>query len=425
MASYFVLLFLVYTWIAIDYTWKLRIWSPFDEIAQYDYIDKLSSGRFPLPTEAISDYSANLSINYFDWIKGSEFKGTKETMGIAGLSYEAQQPPFYYLVMAVPNSILKSLSVMPRLQVRVLREIGVFAQVCAAIIIGVCINKSRRFTQIHPIWSLIIPVTILIPSWEWRGPISNSNFALLPTVLSILFLLIYLEKQDNLWALGLNIFFTVLSFLTKYTYGLLLVLMIGFSLIMLWQNRKGREAGAFLKQMLLVLSPLLLVIGYLALNVYRFGFNDILGTKAVTNMFASLVTLDTWGFGLIRSLINTALTIPYLPVQPPWVIMFLAGCGLTIVQVAWLFINSKHRENSLYITSLGMVAIIMACSWLLTKISPLVDWGFFRHYFGFFGFWMIAALGFGFRPNVIQKVVVGILAIALAYPAVVYFLGTS
>ena len=68
-----------------------------------------------------------------------------------------------------------------------------------------------------------------------------------------------------------------------------------------------------------------------------------------------------------------------------------------------------------------MVVIIMVCSWLLTKINPVIDWGFFRHYFGFLGFWLIAASGFGFRPSVIQKVMVAVLAIALAYPAVVYF----
>jgi hypothetical protein len=422
LLGYFVLLFIVYVWIALDYTWKLRIWSPIDEIAQYDYIDKVSSGHFPVPVEEISDYTADLSINYFDWIKDNSFKGTKETMGLSGLSYEVHQPPFYYLVMAIPNLIVKALPINPWMKIKFLREISVLAQVIAAIIIGACIYKCRRYTEIHPIWSVIVPVIILIPGWNWRSPINNSNFALLTVSLSLFFLLIYLEDQDRHWPGALSVLFASLSFLTKYTYGLLLVLILSMYLIVFWQNRKHGKGMIFWKQALLIFSPLLIIFLYFSFNAFRFGFGDILGSKAVANLIASQMVIETWGLGLAKLLIVTAFSIPYLKVQPPWTIIFLIGCGLTAAQAAWLFLKGKHRENSLYVMSLGMVASIMVLIWLLTKLSPTVDWGFFRHFYGFIGFWLVAALGFGFRPGIVQRVMVGILVFALAYPVMVYIL---
>jgi hypothetical protein len=420
--GYFVLLFLVYVWIAIDYTWKLRIWSPIDEIAQYDYIDKVSSGHFPVPGEKISDYTAYLSINYFDWIKDNSFNGTKESMGLSGLSYEVHQPPFYYLVMAIPNLIVKALPISPWMKIKFLREIGVLAQVVSAIIIGACIFKCRKYADIHPLWSLIVPVIILIPGWEWRSPINNGNFALLMVSLSLLFLLVYLGDQDKHWSGALSVLFASLSFLTKYTYGLLLVLILGVYLIIFWKNRNRKKGMIFWKQALLMFSPLVIILLYFAFNVFRFGFGDIFGSKAVANLMASQMIIETWGFGLAKLLIVTAFSIPYLQVQPPWTIIFLTGCGLTTIRVVWLFLKGKHREYSLYVMSLGVVASIMVLAWLLPKLSPTVDWGFFRHFYGFIGFWLVAALGFGFRPGVVQKVMVGILIFALACPAVAYIL---
>jgi hypothetical protein len=420
--GYFVLLFLVYVWIAIDYTWKLRIWSPIDEIAQYDYIDKVSSGHFPVPGEKISDYTAYLSINYFDWIKDNSFNGTKESMGLSGLSYEVHQPPFYYLVMAIPNLIVKALPISPWMKIKFLREIGVLAQVVSAIIIGACIFKCRKYADIHPLWSLIVPVIILIPGWEWRSPINNGNFALLMVSLSLLFLLVYLGDQDKHWSGALSVLFASLSFLTKYTYGLLLVLILGVYLIIFWKNRNRKKGMIFWKQALLMFSPLVIILLYFVFNVFRFGFGDIFGSKAVANLMASQMIIETWGFGLAKLLIVTAFSIPYLQVQPPWTIIFLTGCGLTTIRVVWLFLKGKHREYSLYVMSLGVVASIMVLAWLLPKLSPTVDWGFFRHFYGFIGFWLVAALGFGFRPGVVQKVMVGILIFALACPAVAYIL---
>jgi hypothetical protein len=418
--GYFVLLFLVYVWIALDYTWKLRIWSPIDEIAQYDYIDKISSGHFPVPGEKISDYTADLSINYFDWIKDNSFNGTKESMGLSGLSYEVHQPPFYYLVMALPNLIVKALPISPWMKIKFLRETGVLAQVIAAIIIGACIYKCRRYADIHPLWSLIVPVVILIPGWEWRSPINNGNFALLTVSLSLFFMLVYLGNQEKHRPGVLSVLFASLSFLTKYTYGLLLVLILGVYLIIFWKNRNHEKGMIFWKQALPIFSPLVIVFLYFVFNVFRFGFGDILGSKAVASLMASQMIIGTWGFGLAKLLIVTAFSIPYLKVQPPWTIIFLTGCGLTAVQAAWLFLKGKHRGNSLYVMSLGVVAIIMVLTWLLSKVSPTVDWGFFRHFYGFIGFWLIAPLGFGFRSGVVQKVMTGILIFAIAYPAVVY-----
>ena len=104
----------------IAWTLEQPIWSPRDEIAHFDYVEKLSVGRLPLPDEPISDSTFAMCLE-FSWARPADFDGTRPSMGLAGTSYEAWQPPLYYALLTPPNLLLESLGANPRLRITVLR----------------------------------------------------------------------------------------------------------------------------------------------------------------------------------------------------------------------------------------------------------------------------------------------------------------
>lgn len=122
------------------------MWSPRDEAAHYDFIDRLTDGERPRPRDRISAHTLELSTRHFASPGEPAHGSSARSLGVAGRSYEAHQPPLYYALLAVPNRFLRR-HVAPALQIRLLRlvSLGFAALGAAAVLLA-----GRHFGAILP-----------------------------------------------------------------------------------------------------------------------------------------------------------------------------------------------------------------------------------------------------------------------------------
>jgi 4-amino-4-deoxy-L-arabinose transferase-like glycosyltransferase len=83
-------------------TWRQNVWAPTDERAHYDYVQKLvEEGRIPRPTDLVSPEVQAITLKTYP----EPSPVPAEAISLGGRSYEAIQPPLYY-VMAAPAWML-------------------------------------------------------------------------------------------------------------------------------------------------------------------------------------------------------------------------------------------------------------------------------------------------------------------------------
>ncbi|MBW7935923.1 MAG: hypothetical protein H3C71_01845, partial [Flavobacteriales bacterium] len=100
---------------------KQPIWSPVDEPAHMDYIEKLSYLKWPAATDSPVEQTILQSYAQTNW---NQSEPNDTAIGLLAYSYELQQPPLYYLIMAVPNRLMIMTQVSLIKRVLVLRYIS-------------------------------------------------------------------------------------------------------------------------------------------------------------------------------------------------------------------------------------------------------------------------------------------------------------
>lgn len=133
----------------IPFCFILPLWSHGDEIAHFDYVLKLNRGRIPNPVEYIETSVFALHKKHWDnrIITYHKSHGIQniEDLRLAGHSYEGNQPPLPYLIMALFRNFLLFLNIPLLLQVKLLRVLALFPVFFGLIII----YKGLRWAKIH------------------------------------------------------------------------------------------------------------------------------------------------------------------------------------------------------------------------------------------------------------------------------------
>lgn len=376
-----ILLFILFCYFLVNVSFVLNrdIWSPIDEIAHYDYIDKLSDGHIPHSQEQISDYTLDL-VKKYKSTKPDSFDGTKASLSTIGISYEVQQPPVYYLLLAIPNNLIKNNIANSQTQIEILRIINALFFFLAALV-TILIFKQLEIIypgKINVGYGYFYAFVILIADLPMHYHISNDQLSLLTATITIFFMLkFYNHRLFFYWFLALCS--AILCFLTKYSSGY-----IGVAVLVASVPLIATESNRF-KQLVYYFTIVCLGL-LLLLFLYTFSFKEKI--DFVKQFFLWIEPRDL--FGVLEPLLRFSISIEYI--YNNLIINYKALIVLMFINLAIAYYQYCYKHNHYSIALVGsLFAVLVIISALLLNAYQLgVSWHEFRHYNAYALFWFIS-----------------------------------
>lgn len=367
---------------SLQFILREPVWGPIDETAHMDYVEKISNFNITMRTDAFVENEVYQSFQYTRWAIPDTYDGTIQSAGIVAMSYELHQPPLYYLLMAIPNCIMKVFKIPIAQRVMVLRIIS-FLIFLVGVLIGFVglkyILDKYKFSVSYFISQLFVIYMLLVGSTQ-RFVVSN-DWLPLGIVNMIIYLMAryYFERKDKFipWIH----FFIVALLLTKQTYLPLVFIFIAFG----WLYSRS-----FIGWRWYMMMYLFAVIWYLFFFIY-WGRDSI--SKAAFNYMIPAGLFEFRDFILIlllsvfdwKSLIHL-----HIPPNLSVFIFFLLSLFLVVF---------FKKARPLFAFSIVVLVMLFIMMFILNKWIGGVHWYAYRHFngYGFFIFmgafaWLIHVL---------------------------------
>lgn len=342
------------------------VWGPIDETAHMDYVEKISNFNITMRTDAFIENEVYQSFQYTRWAKPDTYDGTIQSAGLVALSYELHQPPLYYLLMAIPNRIMKIFQVRIDHRVMVLRIISwlIFLVGLLMGFVGLkYILDKYKFSVSYFVSQLFVIYMLLVGSTQRFG-VSNDWLSLcIVNVIIYLMAHYYFERKYKLipWIH----FFIVALLLTKQTY-----LPMAFIFIALgWYYSRS-----FIRWRWYMMMYLFAVIWYVYFFIY-------LSRGSISHTFFNLLIPAGWfqfnDFMLIllHSVFNWKSLINYYP-MPNLIVLYLFLLSFVTI----LFFK---KARPLFVFSTVVLVFLAVMMFLLNKWIGGVHWYAYRHFNGY------------------------------------------
>jgi 4-amino-4-deoxy-L-arabinose transferase-like glycosyltransferase len=262
---------------------RFRVWADVDERPHYDYIQTVvEEQRLPRPTDLVSPEVQAISDR--TWPRPSPTD--RAAIGLPGRSYEAMQPPLYYLVAAPAFTLAGD----HRDKVYVVRA---FDMALLLLAVWLLWRLARRLAGPEP---ALLGVAVALLVLLWPGvlvrviTISNTPLEL---VLTTAFLLV-LSRADRETRLAPTLGAAVLLGLCLLT-KLSLVYLVPLFLLVLARRLKHEPTGKRLAGVLAIAAiPVALLSPWLIANLDRYGSPTvgITGEQGVVGPITSTGALD-------------------------------------------------------------------------------------------------------------------------------------
>lgn len=407
LPAYFTLLILVSLSSYVELIWgKGTIWSPLDEIAHYDYIHQLSTGHYPHPSEFISDHTQQITDDYFGWPAGMQkYDGTKESLGAMGRSYEAQQPPVYYLLLAGPDWVMERAGVSAEGTIRVLRSLNLPFYAGAAAFIVLTFRDLELLTGVPALYGYFVAFFATGLRFLYRYQLGADHLSALLGAASVYLCVRLWSTRNHRFVFWSGLAATIAA-LTKYTNGLLL---LGWMLNTAWFHERVKRPGP--RRRLTDAAPLMLLPVYFGVNAWLYGWDDILKTRDTMEYFSHLVTAAPAPNLVIGSFLNRSVSL-----EPKWthplpllyvlLLVILVNYGLSFYR---LFLLGDRRILPLFVAC-QMAGFILLAILLLNAWVTTVDWRQFRYFEGYAVFWYTALTA---TPLLIESRIVRVVSACL------------
>lgn len=375
------------------YVTQQWVWHTYDEWAHYDYIEQLSNGQWPAPTDLLSENTKSMSQEF-----GATFTAEDNQY-----SYEAQQPPVYYLLLVVPKKIMDLWDFSPHVQIQVLRIFNPIFIFIASLLLIAIFNELNRQYQINVVYGYLLAVWLMFPGAIYWSGINNNYLSVIWNHWAILSLLRY-QHRGHLNEILYASLAVTLSFLTKYTNGYMVLLVGGFWIVMFWKNRQYYKIQHFF----LPLTPLLLIFSYLWYNWQHENWLNI-----HTDFFSESVEPITSALDFIYLLGKSSLNIEHLMVLPNFVvwgflILFILNLFFSVFKI---FLGERVFIPLFIAACLTLTLMITAMG--LNFYVPGVYWFNFRHYAGYSLFWFIALFALPWLTPSLKAVFIKLMSVIL------------
>jgi hypothetical protein len=375
--KYLILIVISLGWIRnVSNVFETPVWSLRDEIQHFDYINCLSDGYLPKAEHAISSYSDHL----IDSLPPTWPDSMLTANGFGRKSYEANQPPLYYALLAAPNLLLKKFHVNPMIQIHTLRLLSLLMVLGAVLVLLYTANNLF-------VWSPFLAYTTLLAAGIMTLVAHGSYTTLGNDLLSPLFgvVLFHLFIQSFRAMNGMKYLFLIValaSLATSFVKVSNALLFIPCTLLIRYRWNSLTKKHSILLIALFLLFPII---------KYSLFHNSI-----VTNQQFSFVGFQNiWWF--FRFFFASMLGLPI--VYAAWV-----GVTLNLLLIFSLFYIFRKQQTNIEsivieISLLTTLFVVLSAIFLNYAIHG-VHWSLFRHYGATYPFVII---GFSAVWFIIQK----------------------
>jgi hypothetical protein len=414
----YLLLFTIYLIINFNYIVNAPIWNPLnDELAHIDYIDRIvNEKRFVKDGELISDRSfqfhKNLKVNHYPG-----FDGKKEHLFIIGNSYEAHQPPIYYLLMATPYYFIMNSSLNPLIKLAMLRIFSYIFHLLGIILIFAIFKEINTYFN-SIVFSLdfqwIIALFILITTMHNRAGINNDQLSLLAVNLTVYFTFRYLKTKNIKYAFAIGVFGCIIFFV-KYTNGLI-TLLAGIFLFFQWIKFFQKN-----KLFLFVFIPFLSIPLFFINNGIHNGWDNFLSNKMNNQLFVFFNPGMLSVSDFLKLHWTEFFNVEYLHIKtfyPLYIGFLLYGLGI----ILWIYFMTQRKANTMWTASLVITLILYLIILLLNNYVCCVAWYSFRLYSGYMLFITMALFGWLAIDNKLTKHLRTVVIIFLFVHLIYFFL---
>ena len=412
-----VLLFIIYVAINFNYIFNAPIWNPLnDELAHIDYIDRIvNEHRFPVDGELISDRSFqfhnDLKVQHYPG-----FDGKKENLFIIGHSYEAHQPPVYYLIMATPYYFVMKSSLNPVVKLALLRTFSYIFHLLGIILLFAICKEINQYFNNHILsldFQWIIALFILITTIQNRAGINNDQLSLLAVNLSVYFSIRFLNSKHIIYAFAIGICGCI-AFFVKYTNGLITMLSTIFLFFQWITNFKKNKIFLF------AFIPFISIPLFFICNGILNGWDNILSNKINNQLF---VFFDP-GMLSVSDFFKLHWTeffnIEYLDTKTfdsLLIGLLLYGIGIGF----WIYYLTQRKVDIIWSASLYTTLILYIIILILNNYVCCVTWYSFRLYSGYMFFITLTLLGWLAIDSNLTKHLRTVVIMFLFVPLIYFF----
>ncbi len=358
------------------YSIQSGIWSPRDEIAHYDYIERVGELSLPRPNDAIADHTFEISQDLSSRQPRS-YDGTRRSMGLAGRSYEAQQPPLYYAILAVPNVLIRVLGINAEMRIRLLRIVGVLAQLAGALLFIPLVSRLTSLVGGSAVYGYLFALLALATNTHYYSTLGNDSFSLLSVNLTLMLLVSHLTMPRRYLVVACA-FGACAAVWVKLTNLPVVIVPVVAALV------SARRASARLLawQHIALLAPLGGIPLLLLLNWRRLG--GVVGSPEVAEWFGSFVLPVQSSAEFLKilavDLVNVRHVWKVIPREYAVLLLALALCNL-----AWSLLELRAKKGPFAVVSLGsavLTVLLFLSAGFLNHANLGVHWSASRHYFG-------------------------------------------
>lgn len=371
----------------IRFIYLQNSWSPIDEYAHMDYIEKLSAGRMPAVSDTIEPEILNDIFQHPERTVAHRPE-TISSLGLALYSYQAKHPPVYYLLLAPLNSLLKALHYPIFERVRFLRWVSFGGYVLGLFLLIPLTRKFRAVGfRVKPGWPVLgILFGLLVASHERYG-LGNNMWSLLMTLLALVFLLQF-KLRKRLGFLWMTFFMIGISLVTALTNIFLLPLEL---ILIAWiLKRQQLNFFHFVRLSSAWIIPLLCFVVWRMTIKPDPSYSGWIEEILQQGIPAGAVEYTTFLSYFFRDMWTLDFLAPAY--YSPWLLglFFL----LTFVWAIWPLGSTGHA----WMISAVLSAYVLILLFVLNRYVDSVTWVAFRHYIGLIPvFFLIVSPGI--RPS--------------------------
>ena len=370
---------------SIKFILEKNKWSPIDEYAHMDYIDKLEQGTLPKLSDPISEELFLHIKNNPNKIVGDTIK-TREQLGFGNNSYQAKHPPLYYSLLVVPDLILKKIDIDIFQRLKILR---ILSYLMFAIGMFICILINKAIQQLGYKIPLFLGTAcalfgLLICTHERYGLGNNLMSPLLINSTLLLIINYYKIPTDKLLysIVGLSCL-SVFSALTNI-FILPILLVLVFNKFISHITIKNTIVS-------------IIIILFFAILFYtwkHFTIPNQAFEAYMQHILSVYIPAGAIGYrDFIAFLSNDAFQLSFInnKVDISKVVFLLIG---TNVIISLCFLKSLIKNQMWLIMTLLAFFYFLILTYFLNKYVATVTWVGFRHYLGFIPIIFLSCFGF-------------------------------